>query len=137
MEQGVLTAIKSGLFVIETCLRDILRETKAESESGKWLLKARSSDLDENAGNRLAVNAQEMLAEIQELQRIFEIEKNTESPRWRVVNDLNEIWSMLSELSEERLRGYGQIQPEESRLLARHVERMDAIRKEMEQVASE
>lgn len=136
MEQSVLIAVKSGLFLIETCLRDILQATKAGSESGNWLLKEQRPDIDDTTANELADKAREMLEEIQKLQDTFDIEKDVESPRWHVVNDLNQIWSTLSELSEERLRGYGQIQPQESRLLATHVARMMAIRKEMEKIAS-
>jgi len=136
LEESVLIAIKSGLSLIEASLRDILRQAERDSESGNWLFKVRRSDLDAQTANELAGNAQQMLAEIQELQRKFEIGTNTESPRWRVVNDLNQIWSTLSELSADRLRGYGQMQPEESKLLATHVERMGAIRKEMERIVS-
>ncbi|MGP8070649.1 MAG: hypothetical protein ACLP5V_12240 [Candidatus Bathyarchaeia archaeon] len=136
MEQSVLIAIKSGLSIIETCLRDILRQTKADSNSGNSLFKVRTSDLNDNAASDLVGNAQKMLTEIQELQRKFEIETATESARWRVVNDLNQIWSTLSELSEDKLGGYGQMQPEESRLLASHVERMEAVRKDMERIVS-
>jgi len=121
VEESVLIAVKSGLSIIETCLRDILRQTKTDSESGNWLLKTRSSDLDDQAANELATNAQRMLGEIQELQRKFEIGTNTESARWLIVNDLNQIWLTLSELSEKGLKGYGRMEPEESRLLATHV----------------
>jgi len=136
VEQSVLIAIKSGLSLIETCLRDILRQTRTDSDSGNWLFKVRSSDLDDQAASELTSNAQKMLAEIQELQRKFEIGTNTESARWRIVNDLNQIWATLSELSEDRLRGYGQMRPEESRLLATHVERMEAVKKDMERIVS-
>ena len=137
MEQSVLIAIKSGLSLIEKCLRDILQETRPASDSKNWLLRVRHSDLSGPAANKLAVKAEEMLKEIQELQRIFHIGKDTESTRWHVVSDLNQIWSTLSELSLDRLRGYGQMQPEESKLLTTHVERMNAVRKEMEQVLLE
>ena len=136
MEQSVLIAIKSGLSLIETYLRDILRQTKADSNSANSLFKVRSSDLDDHAANELTGNAQKMLAEIQELQRKFEIETNTESVRWRIVNDLNQIWSTLSELTEDKLKGYGHMQPEESKLLAKHVDRMEAVRKDMERILS-
>jgi hypothetical protein len=136
MEQSVLIAIKSGLSLIEACLRDILRQTKVDSNSGNGLFKVRTSDLDDHSANELAGNAQKMLGEIQELQRKFEIGTDTESARWHIVNDLNQIWSTLSELSEDRLRGYGQMQPEESKLLANHVDRMEAVRKDMERTAS-
>jgi hypothetical protein len=136
VEESVLIAIKSGLSLIETCLRDILQQAKPDSQSVKWLFKVRTSNLNDQAANELASNAQRMLEEIQELQRKFEIGTNTESPRWRIVNDLNQIWSTLSELSGDRLKGYGQMRPEESRLLANHVERMEVIRKEMEHIAS-
>jgi hypothetical protein len=136
VEQSVLIAIKSGLSLIETCLRDILRQTKVDSDSRNWLFKVRSSDLGDQAASELASDAQKMLEEIQELQRKFEIGTDTESTRWRIVNDLNQIWSTLSELSEERLRGYGQMRPEESRFLATHVERMDTVRKDMERIVS-
>jgi len=136
LEDSVLIAIKSSLSLIETCLRDILRQAEPDSESGNWLFKVRSSDLDAQTANELAGNAQKMLSEIQELQQQFGIGTNMESRRWRVVNDLNQIWSTLSELSEDRLRGYGQMRPEESRLLATYVERMATIRKEMEHIVS-
>jgi hypothetical protein len=136
LEQSVLIAIKSVLSLIETCLRDILRQTKADSNSANSLFKVRSSDLDDHAANELTGNAQKMLAEIQELQRKFEIGTNTESVRWRIVNDLNQIWSTLSELTEDKLRGYGHMHPEESKLLAKHVDRMEAVRKDMERILS-
>jgi hypothetical protein len=96
----------------------------------------RTSDLDDHAANELAANAQKMLAEIQALQRKFEIGTDTESVRWRIVNDLNQIWSTLSELSEDKLRGYGSMQPEESKLLASHIDRMEAVRKDMQRIVS-
>jgi len=136
MEQSVLIAIKSGLSLIETCLRDILRQTKTDSETRNGLLKVRTSDLDDHVANELAANARKMLTEIQELQRAFKIGANTESARWRIVNDLNQIWSTLSELTEDRLRGYGSMQPEDSKLLAKHVGRMEGVRKDMERIAS-
>lgn len=136
MEQSVLIAIKSGLFLIEKYLRDILQDTKTDSNSKNWLLKVRHSDLGGQAANKLTVKAEEMLKEIQELQRLFVIETDHESIRWCVTNDLNQIWSTLSELSPDRLRGYGQMHPEESKLLAKHVDRMNALRKEMEQILS-
>jgi len=136
MEDSVLIAIKSGLSLIETCLRDILRETEADPESGKWLFKERSSDLDNRTANELARNAKDVLAEIETLQHNFEIGKDTESPRWRIVNDLNQIWSTLSELSEDRLQGYGQMRSEESKLLAKHVGRMEVVRQNMEKIVS-
>jgi hypothetical protein len=136
MEQSVLIAIKSGLSLIETCLRDILRQTRGDSETRNGLLKVQTSDLDDHVANELAGNAQKMLAEIQELQRKFEIGTDTESARWRIVNDLNQIWSTLSELTEDKLRGYGRMQSEESKLLATRVERMESIREDMERIAS-
>jgi len=136
VEQSVLIAIKSGLSLIETCLRDILRQTTADSDSGNWLFKVRSSDLDDQTASELASNAQKMLVEVRELQQKFDIGTNTESARWRIVNDLNQIWSTLSELSEDRLRGYGQMRPEESRLLATCVERMETVRKNMDRIVS-
>ena len=136
MEEGVLIAIKSGLSLIETCLRDILRETETDPDAGNWLFKERNSDLDNHATNELARNAKDVLAEIETLQRNFDIGKDTESRRWRIVNNLNQIWSTLSELSEDRLQGYRQMKPEEAKLLAKHVERMEAIRKNMEKIAS-
>ena len=136
MEQSVLIAIKSGLSLIETCLRDILRQTRGDSETRNGLLKVQTSDLDDHVANELAGNAQKMLAEIQELQRKFKIETDTESARWRIVNDLNQIWSTLSELSEDKLRGYCSMQPEESKLLASHIDRMEAVRKDMQRIVS-
>jgi hypothetical protein len=136
VEQSVLIAIKSGLSIIETCLRDILRQTKTDSNSENSLFRVRTSDFNGHAASELEGNAQKMLAEIQELQRKFEIETATGSARWRIVNDLNQIWSTLSELSEDKLKGYGHMQPEESRLLASHVDRMEAVRKDMERIVS-
>lgn len=83
MEQSVLIAIKSGLFLIEKCLRDILQQTRPHSDSKNWLLRVRNSDISGPAANKLAVKAEEMLKEIQELQRLFDIAKDTESTRWR------------------------------------------------------
>ena len=43
---------------------------------------------------------------------------------------------MLSNLSPDGLRGYGGLQPEESKLLAMHVDKMNAIRIDMERLLS-
>ena len=123
MEESVFIAIKSGLSLIETCLRDVLQQTRTDSETGRWLLKERSPDLGDHSANEVAKNAEKMLAEIRELQRVFDIAKNTESPRWRILNDLNQIWSTLSELSEDRLKAY-------------FLSKMEAVRKDMERVVS-
>jgi hypothetical protein len=42
-----------------------------------------------------------MLREIQELQKAFNIEKNPESVRWHVINSLNEISTILSDLTPD------------------------------------
>jgi hypothetical protein len=125
MEQNVLTAIKSGLFVIEKCLRDILQETKPHSEAKKWLLKVRNSDISDDVGSKLTVKAEEMLKEIQELQRMFDIGKDEESVRWHAISNLGQIWTILSDLSPDKLRGYGQMKPEEGKLLAMHLNKMN------------
>jgi hypothetical protein len=136
MEKSVLIAIKAGLFVIEKCLRDILEETKTESKSRNWLLKERHSDISDHAAAQLTIKAEEMLKEIQELQNMFNIGKNTESARWRVISDLTQIWTVLSDLSPRRLLGYGRMQPEEDNLLTLRVDRMNAIREDMEKILS-
>lgn len=136
MEQSVLIAIKGGLFVIEKCLRDILEETKNESKSGKWLLKVRHSDVSAHAAAQLTVKAEEMLKEIQELQNTFNIGKDTESARGRIISDLTQIWTILSELSPRKLLGYGRIQPEEDNFLEARLNRMNAIREDMEKILS-
>jgi hypothetical protein len=134
MEQSVHIAIKSGLSVIEKCLRDILQATKTRSESKNWLFKRRHYDLSEDVASELTVKAEEMLKEIQELQRMFEIGRDDESARWHIISDLAQIWTMLSDLSPDKLRGYGQMRPEDGKVLTMHVDRMNAIRKDMEKV---
>ena len=136
MEQSVHIAIKSGLSVIEKCLRDILQATKTRSESKNWLFKRRHYDLSEDVASELTVKAEEMLKEIQELQRMFEIGRDDESARWHIISDLAQIWTMLSDLSPDKLRGYGQMRPEDGKVLTMHVDRMNAIRKDMEKVLS-
>jgi hypothetical protein len=71
MEQNVLIAIKSGLFVIEKCLRDILQDTKIDSESKNWLLKVQRSDINQDEASQLTVKAEAVLREIRELQKMF------------------------------------------------------------------
>ncbi len=136
MEESVLIAIKSGLFVIEKCLREILQETKNDSKAKNWLLKVQHPDISDAEANTLTVKAEEMLKEIQELQRNFNVGKNEESIRWKVICDLHEIWTMLSDIMPDRLHGYGHVRPEDSELLTMHIERMNAIRKEMENALS-
>ncbi len=77
-----------------------------------------------------------MLKEIQELQRMFEIGRDDESARWHIISNLDQIWTMLSDLSPDKLRGYGQMRPEDGKLLTMHVDRMNAIRKDMEKLLS-
>ena len=136
MENTVLIAIKSGLSVIEKCLRDILEETKANSQSRNWLLKEHHSDVSSQVAAKLTNKAEEMLNEINELQKIFNVGKDIESVRWRIISDLTQVWTILSDLSPEALRGYGGLQPEESKLLAMHVDKMNAIRNDMERLLS-
>jgi hypothetical protein len=136
MEQSVHVAIKSGLSVIEKCLRDILQTTKTRSESKNWLFKRRHYDLSEDVASELTVKAEEMLKEIQELQRMFDIGRDDESARWHIISNLDQIWTMLSDLSPDKLRGYGQMRPEDGKLLTMHVDRMNALRKDMEKLLS-
>ena len=136
MEQSVQIAIKSGLSVIEKCLRDILQTTKTRSESKNWLFKRRHYDISEDVASELTVEAEEMLKEIQELQRMFVMGRDDESARWHIISNLAQIWTMLSDLSPDKLRGYGQMRPEDGKLLTIHVDRMIAIRKDMEKVLS-
>ena len=136
MEKSVHIAIKSGLSVIEKCLRDILQATKARSESKNWLFKRRHYDLSEDIARELTVKAEEMLKEIQELQRTFEIGRDDESARWHIIGNLAEIWTMLSDLSPDKLRGYGQMRPEDGKLLTMHVDRVNEIREDMERLLS-
>ena len=77
-----------------------------------------------------------MLNEINELQKVFNVGKDTELVRWRIISDLTQVWTMLSDLSPDGLRGYGGLQPEESKLLAMHVDKMNAIRIDMERLLS-
>jgi len=136
MEQNVHIAIKSGLSVIEKCLRDILQEAKPDSKSKDWLLKIRHADISEDVASKVTVKAEEMLKEIQELQRMFEIGKDGESTRWHIISDLAQIWTILSDLSPDKLRGYGQMKPEESKLLTMHLDKMNAMRENMERMLS-
>ncbi len=136
MEQSVQIAIKSGLSVIEKCLRDILQTTKTRSESKNWLFKRRHYDISEDVASELTVKAEEMLKEIQELQKMFVMGRDDESARWHIISNLAQIWTMLSDLSPDKLRGYGQMRPEDGKLLTIHVDRMIAIRKDMEKVLS-
>jgi hypothetical protein len=135
MEQSVHIAIKSGLSVIEKCLRDILQEVKPDS-SKDWLLKVRHSDISEDIASKLAVKAEEMLKEIQGLQRRFDIGKDDESTRWHIISDLAQIWTILSDLSPDKLRGYGQMKLEEGELLTMHLDKMNAMREDMERMLS-
>ncbi|MGA3405238.1 MAG: hypothetical protein ABSD49_05880 [Candidatus Bathyarchaeia archaeon] len=136
MENTVLIAIKGGLSVIEKCLRDILEETKTNSQSRNWLLKERHSDISPYVATQLTSKAEEMLNEINELQKVFNVGKDTESVRWRIISDLTQVWTILSDLSPDGLRGYGALQPEESKLLTMHVDKMNAIRNDMERLLS-
>jgi len=136
MEQNVLIAIKSGLFVIEKCLRDILQDTKIDSESKNWLLKVQRSDINQDEASRLTAKAEAVLREIRELQKMFEIGKDDESARWHVISNLGQVWTILSDLSPDKLQGYGQMQPEEGRFLTIHVDRMNSIREDMEKLLS-
>ena len=132
----MLRAIQSGLFVIEKCLRDILQETRSRSESKNWLLRTRYSDINDDVANRLIVEAEEMLREIQELQKTFNMGKNPESIRWHLITSLNQIWTILSDLTPDRLLGFGQMKAEESKLLTTHVGRMHEIAENMQRMLS-
>ena len=101
MEKTVLIAVKGGLSVIEKCLRDILEQTKTNSQSRNWLLKERHSDISPSVVAQLTSKAEEMLTEINELQKIFNVGKDIESVRWRIISDLTQVWTILSDLSAD------------------------------------
>jgi hypothetical protein len=77
-----------------------------------------------------------MLREIQELQKAFSIGKNPESIRWHIITSLNQIWTILSDLTPNRLLGFGQMEAHESKLLAMHVGRMQAAAENMQRMLS-
>ena len=96
----------------------------------------RHSDISDDVATKLAVKAEEMLKEIQELQRIFDIRRDEESARWHTIRNLGEIWTILNDLSPDRLRGYGQMKTEESKLLTVYLRKMNAMRDDMERMLS-
>ena len=136
MEESVLRAIQSGFFVIEKCLRDILQETRTRLESKNWLLRVRHSDINDDIANQLITKSEEMLKEIQELQKTFNMGKNPESIRWHIITSLNQIWTILSDLTPDRLLAFGQMDAEESKLLTTHVRKMHALAENMEKLLS-
>jgi len=136
MEESVHRAIQSGLFIIEKCLRDILHETKTRSESKAWLLRVRHSDINDDVAVQLISEADGMLKEIQELQKAFNIGKNPESIRWRIITSLNQVWTILSDLTPDRLSGFGRMEAGESELLSAHVNKMHAIAEKMQNMLS-
>lgn len=129
-------AIQSGLFIIEKCLRDILQEINTRSESKPWLLRVRHSDINDDVAVHLISEAEGMLKEIQDLQRAFNIGKNPESIRWRIITSLNQVWTILSDLTPSRLSGFGHMESEESELLSTHVNKMHEIAEKMQKILS-
>ena len=136
MEETVHRAIQSGLFIVEKCLRDILQDTRSGTESKTWLLKVRHSDINDDVATRLISETEKMLGEIRELQEIFNIGKNAESVRWHIITNLNQIWTILSDLTPDRLSGFGKMDLEESNQLTAHVDRMNAAAGNMQRMLS-
>ena len=136
MDENVHRAIQSGLSIIEKCLRDILQETRTESESKTWLLRVRHSDINDDVATRLSTEIEGMLREIQELQKTFNIGKNPESIRWRIITSLNQVWTILSDLTPSRLSGFGHMESEESELLSTHVNKMHEIAEKRQKILS-
>jgi hypothetical protein len=136
MDHGVLTAIRSGLFVIEEQIRDILLELKSEGQQD-WLLRDRQRDVKEIQIVRLRAESERILEEIRQLQNHFSLERHPESVRWLLITSLSEVWSTLNDLMPEKLKGYGSMTSEESNLLENHVAKMIAVTDDMKKSLSD
>ncbi|HKM77268.1 MAG TPA: hypothetical protein VJZ32_12715 [Candidatus Bathyarchaeia archaeon] len=135
MDQNVQRAINSGLFIVERNLRNLIKQLE-ESHGADWILRKSVNDIREEETRQLIEKSGILLNEICELGKAYNLEQNVESTRWRSLNDLSEIWTVLNELTPKQLGGYGTMTQVDNDMLTDRINKMLTICNEMRTILS-
>jgi len=135
MDQNVQRAINSGLSIVERNLRNLIKQLE-ENSGSDWILRKSVNDIGEEDGRQLIEKSHLMLNYIRELEKIYNLEQNLESRRWRLLTDLSEIWTVLNELAPEQLRGYGTMTHGDDKLLTDRINKILTLCNEMRNILS-
>lgn len=135
MDQSVMRSINSGLYIVERNIRNLINELE-ENQGTDWILKKSVNDISEKNARYLTEKANVLLNEIRQLERIYKLEQTIDSMSWRLLKSLFEIWTILSDLTPEGLKGYGTMTAEEASMLTDHVNKIMDLCNEMRNTLS-
>lgn len=136
MDENVRRAVNSGLLIVERNIRNLIKELE-HNQNSNWILQKSVNDIPEESIRKLIEKSELMLTGIRRLEQTYNLEQNIVSTRWRLMNSLAEIWSVLNELTPERLTGYGSITAGENDTLTMRINEILALCNDMRTILAD
>lgn len=136
MDENVRRAVNSGLLIVERNIRNLIKELE-HNQNSNWILQKSVNDIPEESIRKLIEKSELMLTGIRRLEQTYNLEQNVVSTRWRLMNSLAEIWSVLNELTPERLTGYGSITAGENDTLTMRINEILALCNDMRTILAD
>ena len=136
MDENVRRAVNSGLLIVERNIRNLIKELE-HNQNSNWILQKSVNDIPEESIRKLIEKSELMLTGIRRLEQTYNLEQNVVSTRWRLMNSLAEIWSVLNELTPERLSGYGSITAGENDTLTMRINEILALCNDMRTILAD
>jgi len=136
LDENVRRAVNSGLLIVERNIRNLIKELE-HNQNSNWILQKSVNDIPEESIRKLIEKSELMLTGIRRLEQTYNLEQNIVSTRWRLMNSLAEIWSVLNELTPERLTGYGSITAGENDTLTMRINEILALCNDMRTILAD
>jgi len=136
VDENVRRAVNSGLLIVERNIRNLIKELE-HNQNSNWILQKSVNDIPEESIRKLIEKSELMLTGIRRLEQTYNLEQNVVSTRWRLMNSLAEIWSVLNELTPERLTGYGSITAGENDTLTMRINEILALCNDMRTILAD
>jgi len=136
VDENVRRAVNSGLLIVERNIRNLIKELE-HNQNSNWILQKSVNDIPEESIRKLIEKSELMLTGIRRLEQTYNLEQNIVSTRWRLMNSLAEIWSVLNELTPERLTGYGSITAGENDTLTMRINEILALCNDMRTILAD
>jgi len=136
VDENVRRAINSGLFIVERNIRNLIKELE-HNQNSNWILQKSVNDIPEESIRKLIEKSELMLAEIRSLEQTCNLEQSIVSTRWRLTNNLSEIWSILNELTFDHLSGYGTMTVSETKMLTGRINEIMSLCNEMRSILAD
>jgi len=136
VDENVRRAVNSGLLIVERNIRNLIKELE-HNQNSNWILQKSVNDIPEESIRKLIEKSELMLTGIRRLEQTYNLEQNVVSTRWRLMNSLAEIWSVLNELTPERLSGYGSITADEKDTLTMRINEILALCNDMRTILAD